>query len=165
MTTPNPIVGGHRRNNKPREFAGRRYASVMEARYAERLELERRAGIVRSWQPQFRIALEIPDVAGGPAIHVAFYIVDFDVHYANGRRELVETKGFWTDVAKLKRRVFEATWLRAHPDVTFRVITKVGTFGAATDEPAPARARPVPRQKSMSAQELRDLFPARGAKA
>ena len=104
------IVGGHCDLAIPTHYNGRRYASRMEARFAERLDLEQRAGIVRSWKPQVRLALEIPDVAGGPPITVAHYSVDFLVVYATGETHAIETKGKWTREAMLKRRIFEATW-------------------------------------------------------
>lgn len=31
-------------------------------------------------------------------------------------------KGAWTDVAKLKGKIFEATFLKDHPDVSYRVV-------------------------------------------
>lgn len=157
-----PIVGGHRRNNKITMYDGRKYASVMEARYAERLDLEKRAGIVEWWEPQRRLALEIPAppwIEGGTPTKVATYIVDFDIQYASGERHLVECKGFWTREALLKRRIFEATWLRAHPDVRYRVITKLGAFGSATEEEpkAAAAALRIPRQKAISAAEFKAM--------
>lgn len=153
------IVGGHCDLAIPTHYNGRRYASRMEARFAERLDLEQRAGIVRSWKPQVRLALEIPDVAGGPPITVAHYSVDFLVVYATGETHAIETKGKWTREAKLKRRIFEATWLRANPTVRYRVITKLGKFGAATEEapPAPRPAARAPRQRSISAAEFRAM--------
>lgn len=155
-----PVVGGHRRNNKRTLYDGRWYQSKMEAKFAERLDLEKRAGIIRDWTPQFRIPLEIPPPSfcpQGPDAKVGVYVVDFDVHYANGRRVLIETKGFWTRESKFKRRVFEATWLRTHPDVEYRVVVEVGRFGAAVDEAPPAPRIRAPRQKSMSAADFRAM--------
>lgn len=127
-------------NNRRSEYNGRMYASAMEARFAERLDLEQRAGIVKTWTPQVRLELEVVDVAGGPPIRIGVYVIDFVVIYANGETHAIETKGWWTEYSKLKRRVFEATWLRAHPEVKYRVVTKVGKYGATTDE-EPRRAR------------------------
>lgn len=42
---------------------------------------------------------------------------------ADGRKELVEVEGVWTDVARLKRELFEATFLADHPDIDYRIVT------------------------------------------
>ena len=70
---------------------------------------------VYSWERQIRIPLMVNNRK------VCDYVCDFLVRYADGRRELVEVKGVWTDVAKLKRKLFEACWLTDHPDVQYRV--------------------------------------------
>jgi len=123
---------------KPTYYNGRRYPSRMEARFAERLDLEKRAGIVKSWTPQFRVPLEIPDPLGaGAPVRIGHHAIDFLVEYANGETHAIETKGRWFKDAKLRRRVLEATWLRAHPEVRYRVITKLGVGAAAVAEEAP----------------------------
>ena len=71
---------------------------------------------VESWEPQFKIPVFVNN------IKICFYVCDFLVRYVDGRRELVEVKGYWTSEAKLKRRVFEATWLFDHPEITYRVV-------------------------------------------
>jgi predicted nuclease of restriction endonuclease-like RecB superfamily len=68
---------------------------------------------VDSWERQIRIPLFVNNRK------VTTYICDFLVRYANGRKELVEVKGYWTPEAKLKRRLFEATFLADHPDINY----------------------------------------------
>jgi hypothetical protein len=53
---------------------------------------------------------------------ICIYICDFLVWYTDGRKELVEVKGYWTPEAKLKRKLFEATFLADHPDIQYRVV-------------------------------------------
>ena len=48
------------------------------------------------------------------------YVVDFLVHYVDGRRELMEVKGFWTTDARLKVKLFQATYLQDHPDIAYK---------------------------------------------
>jgi len=72
-------------------------------------------GRVDSWERQIRFPL----VVNGRK--VCDYIVDFLVRYADGRKELVEVKGVWTDAARLKRKLFEATFLADHPDIKYRI--------------------------------------------
>ena len=56
------------------------------------------------------------------SVKVCDYVADFLVFYEDGRKELIEVKGVWTDVAKLKKKLLEATWLRDHQDITYRVV-------------------------------------------
>ena len=58
-----------------------------------------------SWDRQPPIKLTVIGVL------ICTYKPDFFVRYADGRKELVEVKGYWTREAKLKRKLFEATWL------------------------------------------------------
>lgn len=70
---------------------------------------------VESWERQIPIQL----VVNGRLI--CTYRCDFLVRYADGRKELVEVKGRWTPEATLKRKLFEATFLADHPDITYRI--------------------------------------------
>lgn len=71
---------------------------------------------VSMWKPQVSFNL----VVNGHLI--CRYVVDFEVTKADGSIELIEVKGFETPEFKLKRKLFEATWLAEHPDVTYSVI-------------------------------------------
>lgn len=64
------------------------YASEKEARYAERLDLLKRAGEVKGWDPQVRYNL----IVNGHKI--TSLTVDFVVEYADGRTEWVDVKGY-----------------------------------------------------------------------
>jgi predicted nuclease of restriction endonuclease-like RecB superfamily len=70
---------------------------------------------VESWERQIRFPLHVN------GFKICDYVCDFLVRYADGRRELVEVKGFWTPEAKLKRKLFEATFLQDHPELTYRI--------------------------------------------
>jgi hypothetical protein len=101
---------------KTRDYNGRVYHSTKEAQYAQELDLQVKAGEIRSWEPQVRISL---DVNGH---HICNYICDFRVVNKDGEEELHEVKGFITDIFRLKRLLFEATYLVAHPEVKYVVI-------------------------------------------
>ena len=49
-------------------------------------------------------------------------MVDFLVRYSDGRKELVKVKGYWTDVARLKRKLLEATFFKNLPEIAYRVV-------------------------------------------
>jgi hypothetical protein len=114
-----PQSGRSKYRNKPTVFDGITYHSKKEADFAATLKIQMHAqgkDKVESWERQIRIPLFVNDRK------ICDYIVDFRVRYADGRRELVEVKGMWTDVAKLKRKLFEAIWRPGHPDVEYRVV-------------------------------------------
>lgn len=70
---------------------------------------------VESWERQVRFPLVVNDQK------ICDYVCDFLVHYADGRKELVEVKGYWTPEAKLKLKLFKAVFLNAHPDIRYVV--------------------------------------------
>jgi hypothetical protein len=53
---------------------------------------------------------------------VCTYIVDFNVTAIDGSVELIEVKGWWTDVAKLKVKLFRATFLTENPSIKFTIL-------------------------------------------
>jgi hypothetical protein len=94
----------------------RSYHSKLEAAYAQELDLRIKAGEIKGWTPQVKISL---DVNG---FHITNYYVDFLVIYKNGDKELVEVKGFETEVWRLKRLLLEATYLVDNPDIRYVVV-------------------------------------------
>lgn len=110
--------GGSKYNAQKTEYNGVLYHSRLEARYAQYLDTLKKAGKIKSWKGQVRIPLTI----NGAKICV--YVVDFQVEHVNGSLELVETKGYWTDVAKLKLKLFQATFLRENPQVKYTIVSK-----------------------------------------
>lgn len=93
------------------EYAGRMYDSVKEAEYARMLDICRRETRekmrVVDWQPQIKFPLEVN------GLHIADYILDFKVTYADGRVEYVDVKGgeaTKTAVYKLKKKLMKAIY-------------------------------------------------------
>lgn len=70
---------------------------------------------VESWERQVPFRLEVNGVL------ICKYVVDFLVRYADGRRELVEVKGYWTPEAKLKKKLFEALVLKDRPEIIYTI--------------------------------------------
>ena len=112
--------GAPRIRSTPTDFGGDRYHSKKEADYAAQLALMMRArgkDRVLKWERQVKIPLAVarpgsPEDA--PFTKICDYIIDFVVHYADGRVEYVEVKGFKQEVWKLKWKLFEALY----PDLT-----------------------------------------------
>jgi hypothetical protein len=103
-------------------YNGRHYRSKKEAAYAESLDLLKMAGEIKEWEyEKERIPL---DVNG---IHITSYMPDFWITMPDGSLEIHEVKGgsFMENlpVFKFKRLLFEATWLKDHPDVKYVVVT------------------------------------------
>ena len=113
-------------NSKSSYYAGRWFHSVFEANYARTLDTLKKASNVServvAWWPQFKVSL----VVNGDLI--CNYYVDFKVEYADGHIELHETKGYETDVWKLKVKLLEATYLKDNPEVEYKVIKQNGIY-------------------------------------
>lgn len=96
---------------KPTVVNGRKYASKLEASYAQKLAVLQQAGKVIGWCEQVPFTLP-----GGIK-----YRCDFLVFYADGTTRFVETKGFETPEWKLKMRLMA----EAHPWATVDVVRRV----------------------------------------
>lgn len=105
--------------SKKTEYNGVMYDSVKEVRYAQQLDLLIKAKELKSYERQIVIPLEVN------GSKICKYICDFKLIYPDGREELVEIKSAYTaklPLYRLKRKLFEATYLQAHPDVSYRVV-------------------------------------------
>ena len=77
---------------------GRVYASKLEARHAEVLEAQQRAGLIRGWLPQ--VSLPVPGTSRR-------MIVDFLVVRNDGTLVLQDTKGMVTRDWRIKAELVE----------------------------------------------------------
>jgi hypothetical protein len=94
------------------EYKGVKYASKREAAYAAELDLLIKAKQIKNWRRQVRFPLIVNEIP------VSTYVVDFEVILPNGLCELHETKGYKTDVFKLKFALFKALY----PDRVIKII-------------------------------------------
>lgn len=85
-------------------YNGIQYHSKFEAAYAADLDLRVKAGDIKGWERQRKLSL---DVNG---YHIANYFIDFVVIHNDGSEELVEVKGFETEVWRLKWKLAEAIY-------------------------------------------------------
>lgn len=90
----------HKYGAKPTTVNGRRYDSKAEARYAQALEMRRRAGEVVMYLEQVPIRLP-----GGTT-----YRCDFVVFEASGEVRFVDVKGYETETFRIKKREIEALY-------------------------------------------------------
>lgn len=91
-------------NTKKSTVNGKTYDSKFEAGYAEELEKRKNSGEIVGFETHQRLPLEVNGYV------VADYYIDFVVNYPDGLIEYVETKGYPTDVWKLKWRLFCALY-------------------------------------------------------
>lgn len=78
------------------------FDSKFEAGKAEELELLKKAKQIKDYQTQ----IVIPLIVNG--FTVCTYKIDFVIEHNDGGLEYLETKGYATDVWKLKWKLFEA---------------------------------------------------------
>ncbi|MEK6880428.1 MAG: DUF1064 domain-containing protein [Nanoarchaeota archaeon] len=97
---------------KRTEWNGSTYASKFEASYAAELDLRQKGGDIIKWEKQKTLDLRVNGQ------HITSYKIDFIVHYPDGHREFVETKGFPTPDWIIKWRLLEATFedFKENPD-------------------------------------------------
>jgi hypothetical protein len=99
-----PAPSYRKYRNKKTEFNGVLFDSALEARKAEELDLLVKAGEIKGYDRQFIF----PIIINGKK--VCSYRADFVVHHKDKSREIIECKGFWTDTARLKWKLVEATY-------------------------------------------------------
>jgi len=95
-------------------YNGRKYASMREAKDAVKLDTLILMGKIKEVKPQHKLFLS----CNGK--HITTHIVDFLITLNDGRQKFVETKGFATDVWRLKWKLTEANY----PDIPYLVNPK-----------------------------------------
>jgi len=78
--------------------------SKFEAGKAQELELMKKGKAIKDYKEQVKIPLVVND------FHICNYYIDFVVEHNDGEIEYIETKGYATDVWKLKWKLFEALY-------------------------------------------------------
>lgn len=109
-------------HNKKCFFNGVEYASKFEAQRAWELELLARAGKIRALERQKAFVLQEGYMNNmGAKIRPITYVADFYYYDVDEDQLVVEdTKGFATEVYKLKKKLFEYRYR----DIEFREIRK-----------------------------------------
>lgn len=78
------------------------HQSILEADYCNELNLMKKAGQILDYHTQHKIEIKVN------GIHITNHYVDFCVLKTKKAMEFHETKGYATDVWKMKRRLVEA---------------------------------------------------------
>ena len=115
-SAPNPTRASTWSAARPTEYAGALYDSKAEANRAHLLDLELRAGRIRSWARAPRFPLEVNGQVCG------HYTPDFLVIANDGSQIALEVKGRAARDVALRLNVFRALY----PEIELRVITGEG---------------------------------------
>lgn len=118
---PQPVVAKKPKHNNNRvKVDGFLFDSQLEADYYSNLKLQLKAGVIRGFcrQPEFVLTSGMPENNIEPMIYKA----DFIVFNLDGTTEIVDTKGFITDVYRNKKKVF----MEKYPGLEIREVTADG---------------------------------------
>lgn len=99
-------------------YNGIYYHSQLEAAYAQELDLRLKAKDIKKWERQIPLDLSVN------GFKICRYIMDFRLTHNDGSVELVETKGFETDVWRMKFKLLEAIYSKEYPEITLTVLKK-----------------------------------------
>jgi len=97
-------------------FGGRSYHSKKEADYAVQLAWRKKAGEIKEVIPQYKLDIRVNGK------HITNYFIDFKVVLADDTVELIEVKGFETDLWRLKWRLTEALLDEIEPNAKLVLI-------------------------------------------
>lgn len=95
-------------NNKKVKVDGIKFDSKHESEFYLHLKELKKQGKVKDFelQPQFELQPKFTNVLG-ENIRAITYKADFLVYYPDGRKEVIDVKGFETADFKLKKKLFE----------------------------------------------------------
>lgn len=111
------------------------------------------SGEISMVQLQKPYELQPKFIHNGKSVQPIKYIADFYVVYADGREEVIDTKGMPDSVAILKRKLF---WF-VYPDVDYKWITYVKKFGGWLDyETVKQLRKEEKKKKAMDIKEEKD---------
>lgn len=113
-----------------RTYDGIVFASVMEMRYYRDVVLPlARSGEITHYELQKEYQLQPKYIHDGKTVRPITYVADFYIEYADGRVEVIDTKGCADSVAKIKKKMF----MYQYPDLPYRWITYVKKWGGWLD--------------------------------
>lgn len=107
--------------NKKTEVDGIKFDSQLEARYYKKLVTLKAIGKIKELelQPLIRLQNGFDDKEGNHHRPIN-YKADFRVLWSDGEEEYIDTKGYKTNVYKIKKKLL----LKKYPDMNFREITE-----------------------------------------
>lgn len=106
------------------------FDSVLEMKYYRDVILPNvESGLIKYYELQKEYELQPKFTHNGKTVLPIKYVADFYVEYADGHKEVIDTKGLPDSVALLKRKMY---WYH-YPDVDYKWITYVKKYGSWLD--------------------------------
>lgn len=113
-----------------RTFDGIVFASTMEMKYYRDVVLPlSKRGEITHYELQKEYVLQPKYVYNGKTIRPITYVADFYIEYADGRIEVIDTKGCADNVAQIKKKMF----MYQYPALPYKWITYVKKWGGWLD--------------------------------
>jgi cellobiose phosphorylase len=95
-------------NNIHTLYKGKIFSSKLEANHAAELDMLRHAKDIRQRVESVTYQYRIPVVVNN--VKICDYYADFYVLFADGHKEIHESKGFKTQIYKIKKKLVEAIY-------------------------------------------------------
>ena len=108
----------NKHNNKKTVIDGITFDSKKEAEYYCKLKILKKAGEIKEFGIQPKYELQPTFHKNGKTHRSITYIADFIITNNDGTTDIVDVKGFETDVFKIKQKLFEYKY----PELSLKVI-------------------------------------------
>lgn len=96
--------------NKKKQLDGYVFDSQLEADYYLYLKLREKAKDILFFRVKPKYLLQPAFEKDGKKYNKIEYIADFEVHHLDGTIEVIDTKGYVTDVFRIKEKLFHAKY-------------------------------------------------------
>lgn len=110
--------------NKKVEIDGLTFDSKAEALYYSELKLRQKSGEISFFRTQPRYRLLDSFEKDGKKHRPIDYIADFEIHHKDGSIEVVDVKGYKTEVFRIKEKLFN----KKYPHKLTLITLKKGRF-------------------------------------
>ena len=130
------------------------FDSAVEMRYYAEVVLPGvEDGSISAYELQKSFELQPKFKHGDTTVRPILYVADFYIEYTDGRKEVIDIKGFPDSVAKLKRKLF---WY-IYPEITYKWLSYVKKYdGWIEYDERVKRQRELKKQKEKNDEEEND---------
>lgn len=118
------------KDREKRTYNGITFDSQLEMKYYRDVLCPKvESGEVESFELQKKYELQEGFIRNGKRVFPITYIADFYIEYADGRVEVIDTKGLPDNVAKIKRKLL---WHK-FPDIDYKWVVFIKKYGGWLD--------------------------------
>lgn len=131
------------------------FASALEMKYYRDVVLPlSRSGEIAHYELQKEYVLQPKYIHEGKTIRPIVYVADFYIEYADGRIEVVDTKGCADPVANIKKKMF----MYQYPDLPYHWITYIKKWGGWREYDKIARLRKEAKTAKVAEKERKTKY-------